>query len=42
MSFLTLLFFGGPEKSRLGFGGSKKCCLILLNISCEIKLTLHR
>ena len=40
MSFFSLLFFGGPEKGRLGFVGSEMCRLVLLNISCcKIKLT---
>ena len=34
MSFFSLLFFGGPEKGRLGLVSSEKCRLVLLNISC--------
>ena len=40
MSFFSLLFFGGPEKGRLGLVGSEKSRLVFLNISCcKIKLT---
>ena len=40
MPLFSLLFFGGPEKGRLGFVGSEKCRMDLLNISCcKIKLT---
>ena len=40
MSFFSPFVFGGPEKGYLGFDGSEKCCLVLVNISCcKIKLT---